>query len=351
MQVKIKDIDNIQKELKFELENEDMDKYLDKAANRLSKEMKVKGFRDGKVPREVVESSVGKEKVWQEAANDAIQDSYWNELDKKNIEPIGMPKINVTKLVPGSNLEFTATVPVMPELDLPDYKQIAQKTLGKEQKDVEVEEKEVDASLKWLQRSRTQADDGGEVKEEEDIEFNDEFAQSLGDFKNMEELRSSIKEGIKAEKEKQEKERVRLLILEHVREKTKDLKIPDLLVDQELDKMEEEFANQISRSGMTMEQYFEQAKTNREDVRKGWREKAEERVATGILLRAIADEENIEADPDEVEKEANKYLLQFGSIEEAQKNIDPNRLKSYISGIIRNEKVFELLEGNKKEEK
>ena len=70
-------------------------------------------------------------------------------------------------------------------------------------------------------------------------------------------------------------------------------------------------------------------------------------------MRAIADAENIEADPDEVEKEANKYLMQFGSVEEAKKNIDPNRLKSYISGIIKNEKVFELLEGNKdkKEEK
>ena len=240
MEIKVKDLDNIQKQLTFNLNKEDMERYLDSAAQRLSQDMKVKGFREGKVPREVVENSVGKEKVWQEAANEAIQDTFWKTIDEKDIEPIGMPAVNITKLVPGDNLEFTATVPVMPELNLPDYIEIAKQTAKKEKKDVQVEDKEVEASLKWLQRSRAQADADSGGEESQEQELDDDFAKSLGDFENMDALRKSIKEGIGEEKEKQEKERVRLLVLEQIRKKTKDLKIPDVLVDQELDKMEEQ---------------------------------------------------------------------------------------------------------------
>lgn len=342
MNIEIKDLDKIQKELKVSLDAGDMEKYLQVASERLGKDMKIKGFRDGSIPRNVVESSLGKDRVWQEATNDAIQEVYWKAIDENDIEPIGMPKVDIVKFVPGDELEFKALVPVMPDMELPDYMSIAKKTIAKEKKEIQVDEKEIESSLKWLQNSRTETD--GETQEQKAPELNDDFAKSLGGFEDLNALKKSIRDGIEKEKSAQEKERVRVLVLSKIAKST-DLKIPDFMVEQELDNMQEEFVQQVTSMGMTMEQYLEQAKKNIEEVREGWRDKAKERVASGIMLRAIAEKEGIEAGEDEVKEEANKYLARFQSVEDAKGHIDPERLRAYISGIIRNEKVFDLLEG------
>ncbi|MEX0877880.1 MAG: trigger factor [Candidatus Spechtbacterales bacterium] len=343
MKVEIKDLDKIQKEVKVSLNLGDMEKYLQGASERLGKDIKIKGFREGNIPRSVVESSLGKDKVWQEATNAAVQDTYWSAIEDNKINPIGMPKVDIVKFVPGELVEFKAIVPVMPDLELPNYKALAQKVIAKENKEVEVDEKEIDSSIKWLQNSRMEV--GEEAKEEKVPELNDDFAKSIGNFENMDALKSSIGEGIKKEKEAQEKERVRLLILNKIA-KSVDLSIPDFMVDQELDSMEEEFMQQVSQMGLTMEQYLERAQKSIEEVREGWRDKAKERVASGIILRVIAEKENIEADEKEVQEEANKYLARFKGTEEAEAHIDSERLKAHIGGIIRNRKVFQLLEEN-----
>jgi len=62
-------------------------------------------------------------------------------------------------------------------------------------------------------------------------------------------------------------------------------------------------------------------------------------------LRSIGNAEKIEVSEEEVEQEVGHYLSQFNSIDEAKRHIDPILLSSYIRGILRNKKVFELLGG------
>lgn len=353
MKVTTKNKDKAEVEAVIALTPEDMEKYLESSANRLGKNIKVKGFREGKVPRPVVEKELGKDAVWDEALPEAVEKSFWDVVEKNNIDVIGKPSISVTKSVPGDALEFKAVIPVMPELDLPDYRKIAKKVFENEGKEVKIEDKEIEEALKWLQKSRTQTSENHEddEKDPKDLpEINDEFAKSLGDFENLEALKENIREGLKGEKESQEKQRLRLLALEEIEKKT-DLPIPDTLVEEELNKMEEELSQQVAQMGMNMDQYLKQAKKDLNEVREGWRDKAKERVAAGIILRAIAEKEDISPTEEEVQAEANKHLMRFHSAEEAEKHIDPERLRAYVHGIIRNEKVFELLEGKEKEDK
>jgi trigger factor len=342
MNITINDIEKSQKELLFSLSPEDMKPYVDEAAERLGKDLKVKGFRDGKVPTSVVVQAFGKEALWNEASADAIEESYAKAITEHDIQPIGRPRVDITKLVADNDFEFKVTIPCDPPVELPDYKSIAAKVVSDEAKnDTAIDEHEVEETLSLIQNSRmTKGEDGAEVKPE----LNDEFAKSLGGFKDLEELKTSIREGIAKEKEQAKAETTRLKIVEGIRKKAK-MEISDLLIANELDKMQDEMVSRISSMGTSVEEYLSQIGKTMDEVREGWKEKALERVQTALILRRIADAEGIEPDEKQVEADANAYLRQFGEPEEANKAVSPELLRTYIRGMLRNEKVFAFLEG------
>ena len=79
-------------------------------------------------------------------------------------------------------------------------------------------------------------------------------------------------------------------------------------------------------------------------MKKDNRKEAENSVKVNLVLKNIGDKENIEVSEKEAEERLNTELLRhYKSIDEARKKIDLPRLKDYYYGIIRNEKVIELL--------
>lgn len=343
MKIVVKDIEKSQKEIIVTLTPKEMEPFLEEASIYLSKSLRVKGFRDGKIPRSIVENKLGKDKIWQEAANSAIEKNYFKVLKKKEIKAMGRPHIDILKLTPENDFEFKAKVPVTPFIDLPDYKIISTKILKNEIREIKVSDKEIQDALKWLQGSRMSV--GEKEKKSEPPKIDDAFAQSIGNFKNLQELKKSMREGIRKEKKEKEKQRIRLKILEEINKKV-NVQISDLLIEQELDKMQEELSSQTSSMGISLEQYLKNIKKSLEEIRKGWHNKAKERIISSIILNQIAEKEHILAPQGEVENEINKYLQHFQTSGEAKKNIDPESLRMYISGIIRNEKVFNFLEKN-----
>jgi trigger factor len=347
MSVTIIEKEHAQKELRFSLTPQDMEQFLDGAAQRLSQNMKVKGFRDGHVPRAVVEKSMGADAVWREAVGEAVEESYVQAIQEHHIEPIGRPRVDITKLVPGNNVEFTVLVPLSPAIMLPDYRAIAKAVKKDHDAAVAVSEKEVEDTLKWLRQSRVSAGAGGkksaDKKEVPLPPLDDAFARSVGDFKDLAALQASIREGITREKEQQKAQAMRLKIIEAVQKKM-TLDIADVLIENELDRMQDEFSGQVDSMGTTLEEYLKKIGKTLGEVRDGWKEKARDRVALGLILRAIADAEDIEVPSEDVEKEAKRYLQQFKSVPDAEQAVNPQALRSYMHGILRNEKVFKLLE-------
>ena len=93
----IKDLPKSQKEISVEISAEEMEKYLDKALDKLAKDIKLDGFRDGKVPRDVAKKKLGDFAVFEEASQFAIENSFLEVVKENKLNPLGQPKAEITK--------------------------------------------------------------------------------------------------------------------------------------------------------------------------------------------------------------------------------------------------------------
>lgn len=128
------------------IEAAQFDKRVDRAAKGLAGEMRMPGFRKGKVPPQMVIQRLGREAVVEEALRDALPEWYERALLASGVTPIGDPKLDVGDLPdPGEELEFTIEVGVRPQAELGDYKGLE---VGRAE--VEVPEDAIAAELERL---------------------------------------------------------------------------------------------------------------------------------------------------------------------------------------------------------
>jgi len=118
---------------------------LDKAYKTIGQQVKVQGFRPGKVPPRILDQRVGRGAVLEEAVNQAIPRLYGEAVESTSITPLAQPEIAVTELDDNNKLAFTAEVEVRPEISLPAFE-----SLEVAVDDVVVGEAEVDEQLLGL---------------------------------------------------------------------------------------------------------------------------------------------------------------------------------------------------------
>jgi trigger factor len=105
------------------IEPGEVEKRVERSAQRLAGDMRVPGFRKGKVPAQLVIQRVGREAVVEQALRDSLAEWYERALLATGITPIGDPKLNVESLPgAGEELEFSIEVAVRPPAELGDYK-------------------------------------------------------------------------------------------------------------------------------------------------------------------------------------------------------------------------------------
>lgn len=148
----IRELPKSQLEIKISVPVEEMEKFLNIAAEKLSRDFKIAGFRPGKAPRKIVEQQVGSEKVLAHAAEIAVKKSYVDSITKNKIEVVGEPKITITKIAPGNDLEYKAIVGIMPQISLGNYRKSAKELKKKEPKKIQLEE--IQKELDYLRKSR-----------------------------------------------------------------------------------------------------------------------------------------------------------------------------------------------------
>ncbi|HMT55540.1 MAG TPA: trigger factor [Candidatus Saccharibacteria bacterium] len=108
-------------------ESNEMSNIKNKVLHILAPRVKVAGFREGKVPMELVEKNIDEATLQSEFLNEAIQTLYLAAVKEERIRPVGQPEVNVTKFVPYEVLEFTMEIPVVGSIKLPNYKKISAK--------------------------------------------------------------------------------------------------------------------------------------------------------------------------------------------------------------------------------
>ncbi len=148
----IRKLPKSQVELKISVPAAELEKFLDMAAEELSKEIKIEGFRPGKAPRKIVERHVGSEKVLAHGAEKAVKKTYVDSILKNKIEAVGEPQITITKIAPGNDLEYKAVVGIMPKIELGNYREAAKKI--KKDDPEETRPEEIQKELEYLQKNR-----------------------------------------------------------------------------------------------------------------------------------------------------------------------------------------------------
>ena len=185
MKTNLKNLDNSQVQIEFELSQEEFSKYIDKALAHLKKHIKVDGFRPGNVPDEIAKKQINDETLLMEAGDLAVNESYKKFVNENNIEPIGNTQVQVVKIAKDNPFLFNVTVSVIPAVKLPDYKSIASAIKGKE---ISVDEREVEEAIHYLQKSRakiSQKDKPAEMKDFVYIEYQNESINNGKEIKDQ----------------------------------------------------------------------------------------------------------------------------------------------------------------------
>lgn len=153
MEISVKKLENLRVEIVFKVPKEEFEKFREKAILKLGQDLKIEGFRPGKAPREVVERGVGEVKILEEATRQLVEESYPKAILENKIEPIAQPEIEVLKSEDPSNnfFSFKASLFILPEIRLPDYKKVASQI---KRNKVLIEETEIENALRWIQKSR-----------------------------------------------------------------------------------------------------------------------------------------------------------------------------------------------------
>lgn len=174
MNVIRKDLEKGQIELKVELSIEEMSPLMEKGAESLSKEIKIEGFRPGKVPFNVLKQKVGELAIMEEAVKISLNKNIYKIIDEniKDKEVVGQPEVEITKLAPGNQAEYKIKVFVLPEVKLGKYKD-----LGLKENKVVVEEKEIEKIINDLLEMRAK-----EVISDKAIEKGDKVIASVNLF-------------------------------------------------------------------------------------------------------------------------------------------------------------------------
>jgi len=334
--------ENKELSLTIEVEKDFLLGFRERALKSAGKEVEVKGFRKGEAPEKIVIEKVGEMTILQEQAYISLNEIIPQIIIEEKIEAITNPKIEISKIAPDQNLEFKAIFALMPKIDLPDYKKIAKEAKPVEK--TEVTDKEIDDYIEYIRKQKAEAafmqkkTSGEKVdeKEKENLpELNDEFVKTLGDFKNIEDFKKQLKENMLKDKELKASQTRKIEIIEKIIEEAKT-EIPQVLIDEEIEKMSQNFKGQIEQMKMNFEDYLKQIDKTEEDLRKEWRSDAEKRVKTDLILPKIAKEENIKPDEERVKKELEH-------LKSHHKDINEDHAKIYITHALTNEKVFDFL--------
>lgn len=306
--------------------------------------IEVPGFRVGKAPEHIARQHMNEAALLDRAAEDVLREEYPHFIEHHQIKPIDHPRIQITMLALGNPLGFKITIPVMPDIKLPDYKTIA-KSENKNKKSLSpVTDKDIDTSIEEIRKSyahdehhRLNPNDTEHTHGELPLpEVTDEFVKKLGDFKDVKDFREKLSSGIAQERERQHKEKHRIATIESII-KAFSIDLPSILVESELDRMMQELSERITGAGMKVSDYFAHINKKEADLRAEWKTEAEKRVKTDIILLEIARAESLKPEEKLVDEQTKQLLTMY-------KDADPAKTRSYVEHLLTNDKVLTFLE-------
>ncbi|MFA5087045.1 MAG: trigger factor [Candidatus Paceibacterota bacterium] len=153
MKYEIKEIGASKRKIEVELTAEEFDNFYAETLKNFTSEAELPGFRKGKAPTQMVEEKINPDALLSEAGEIAIRDSWLKILKETKMDAIAAPQVEIVKIAKNNPFVFTMEVESLPKVELPNIREIGAKVCEKQEK-VEVTEKDIEDTIKWLQQSR-----------------------------------------------------------------------------------------------------------------------------------------------------------------------------------------------------
>jgi FKBP-type peptidyl-prolyl cis-trans isomerase (trigger factor) len=331
--------------LEIEVKSDALNKLKDEAVKRIGESVKIDGFRPGNIPAKVIIDKVGEYSIYEEATRMFIDTNFVTILQDSKHFPINQPNISITKLAPNEDAEIKIEFAVAPSIDVADYKKIAKKQISEDgSKAEEVTDAEVDAVVLNLQREIAhheyhQTHDAHDHSHGElDLpEVTDAFAQKVGPFQTVEEMKKAIYDNLVANKAQREVEKRRIKLIDEVIEKSK-IKYPEFLLRSEQAIMLEELKADVAQHGQPFGEYLKMINKTEEQIKEDRKEMADKRVKTQLVLSKIANEEKLKADQVAVDEQVEQILKTHVSA-------DKDNVRMFVERFELNQLVWKMLEG------
>jgi trigger factor len=149
--------------LSVEVPFDELKPSIDKAYREVARQVRIPGFRPGRVPPQIIDQRIGRAPVLEQAVNDALPDLYGKAVQEGDVFALGQPEVEITRFDDGEELSFTAEVDVRPRFELPDLSSLTVTIENAEVTPDDVEEylgtlRERFASLKGVQRAAETGD-------------------------------------------------------------------------------------------------------------------------------------------------------------------------------------------------
>ncbi len=173
-------------------------------------------------------------------------------------------------------------------------------------------------------------------------EVDDDFLASLGDFDSIDALRTDVQSRLEGNALDRARHGFSDRIIKYAVDNA-DLELPDVLIDQEVEVMHDEFRGSLARQGLTEEAYLKAVEKTDGDMHAEFRPDAERRVKTLLVLSKIAELEGTQVDDADIESEVAQGRERYADDARLLAYFDSERGRSFIRSTLRRSRVVESL--------
>jgi len=293
MKLDIKKISELKREIKIEIDKDNLKDLRDKTLNKINQKVNIPGFRKGKAPSELIERRYP-DLVKEELFKEAVPFYYSKALEQENLEVVGLPKIADREYRQG-NLFFVAHVEVRPEVHLDEkiYKHIKLKYST-----IKVEDNEIEKSLEHLKDNLCRS----LQKSKDDID--NKLVSNWSGYINEDELKEAINSELYLNKIVQRRRTLEKEITDTLLTKVK-FEIPQSMVaEQQKHLVTQEILNLRSRGvpDEELKKHYDEITAKTESI-------AKEQIKLYYILEEIAGKENLAHQKDNLYEVVVGFIL------------------------------------------
>lgn len=385
MKVEVKREPGSRAVLEVELPVETVSEGMTKALRKLNQRVEIPGFRRGKAPRAMLERYVGREAVLEETVQALVPDAYARAVDQAGVTPIARPEIKVDRLEEGKPLRFVATVDLLPDVRLGDYRAIRIPYAEPRVTDADIEAAVEDlrsrhghlvptdsaagrgdfvlvkvADLsgpvdRFARGKESLIEIGGgaqpaeveqalegatagsrldvrlgdqtvtfavqDVKRRELPEVTDEFARTAGGVESVAALRDSLRARLEREAAEAARADYEQQVLEALLEGA-GIDLPESMIEHEVEHMVADLAETLQRRGLTLQRYYDATQKDETKLREEFRPQADRRLRAQLAIEEVARAEQLSPSQEEIDREVENVARRLQQ--------DPARVREWL---------------------